>query len=64
MAAGFEGDVRRRTSGGSASSLDGFGFGVGSATLLGPAAPDNVVVVDNDTADSGIGPDLAKSATR
>ena len=58
--------LQRDIGGGAASSLTGIGkrlgFGMGTAAGLCPTPADDDTVLDDDTADSGIRPDIAEAA--
>lgn len=64
MRARLEGHVKRRALGRGAGAIDRLGFGMRSATRLGPAAADNDaparLVSHQNRTDGGIGPRVAK----
>jgi len=54
MAAGLERDIGGCAARLTARDLERHSFGMGAATVLGRALPDDVSVFDQDTADGGI----------
>src|SRR3954467_4584057 len=56
MRAGLERHVQRGAAGGGAGTRERLGLGVGAPTRLRPAAPDDDTVLDDHSADRGIGP--------
>ena len=61
MGAGFERDIGGCAFRGAACLFERHAFGMGAAARLGPAAPDDAAILDQNAADGRIGPSRAKA---
>ena len=62
MRAGLKADIGRCAAGKRAGLFQRQDLGMRPAADLGPTAPDNPVILDDDGTDSGVRPGLAKAA--